>query len=167
LKNSSNRGSCQEVNIVYVTSCSEDSLLRGAHAISAALFLSNGIRYWVSLRVVLRVKRRQECLVSLVRISGREIRWLRPGERNLLGFLNTLFKGRSWPGARLIHLKEPSYDELVPSSCLPIGEYLGSPNMCPECILVDEEKLEACLKPWWLLASLMVVNDAGCRQRCG
>jgi len=165
LRSSLSQGSYQ-VNIVYLTRCGEEAILHAAHAVSASLFLSNGIRYWVTLRILIRLRSGGFCSNYLLEISGRDIRWLRPGERNLLGFLETVLNGKYWPGVRVERLGTPTQLLSISGECLGIEEYARDPGHCPSCITVDEERVHSILKPWWLLAAIMVVNDAKCRGGC-
>jgi len=164
LTSSSSLGSYQ-LRIHYITSCSRESLLHAAHAISSALFLSNAIRYWVTLSLVLRLRHGDECASYLLEIEGSRVRWLRPGENNLLGFLRTVLDGRKWPGTYLKSISSQRGPE-YPEDCVSAVEYAANPSACPSCIVIDENEVRSGLKPWWLLASLMVVNDARCRRRC-
>ncbi len=164
MTSSSSPGSYQ-LSIYYITTCSTESLLHAAHAISSALLLSNAIRYWVTLRLILRLRHGNVCTSYLLEIEGSRVKWLRPGENNLLGFLRTVLDGRKWPGTRLRalpHQQRPEY----PEDCINAMDYAVNPSACPSCIIVDEDKVRVGLKPWWLLASIMVVNDARCRRRC-
>ncbi len=164
MTSSSSLGSYQ-LSIYYITTCYTESLLHAAHAISSALLLSNAIRYWVTLRLVLRLRHGNACTSYLLEIEGSRVKWLRPGENNLLGFLRTVLDGRKWPGTRLRalpHQQRPEY----PEDCINAMDYAVNPSACPSCIIVDEDKVRVGLKPWWLLASIMVVNDARCRRQC-
>ena len=162
---SSSRLGGYQLSIYYVTTCSTESLLHAAHAVSSVLFLSNAIRYWVTLRLILRLRHGDACTPYLLEIEGSRVKWLRPGENNLLGFLRTVLDGRKWPGTRLSILSHRSRPE-HPGDCTNAAEYAVNPSVCPSCLVLDEDEVRAGLKPWWLLASIMVVNDARCRRSC-
>ncbi|BEP18129.1 hypothetical protein PYJP_14810 [Pyrofollis japonicus] len=164
MKNSSSQGDYQ-VKVIYVTRCDEKAFLRAALGLSSALFLSNSIRYWVTYEAMINERIRGNCLRYVLSVDGKRVRWLRPGEKNLQGFINTIKNGKPWPGVVLRKVDNEMVSQKV--GCLNIISYLKGQETCPNCIMLDEEEVKDIgLKPWWLLSAIMVVNDEQCRKRC-
>jgi hypothetical protein len=164
LKNSSSQENYQ-VKVIYITRCNEKAFLRAALGLSSALFLSNSIRHWVIYEAIINEYIGGKCLRYVLSVDGKRVRWLRPGEKNLQGFINAIKNGKPWPGAVLRKADNRVASQKV--GCLNIISYLKEPETCPNCIILDEEEVKDIgLKPWWLLSAIMVVNDEQCRKQC-
>lgn len=122
--------------------------------------LSDSIRRWVCVELLVWTETSSERRPLTLRIDGSRVRWLRADEPSLLGVLRNAIARGGWPGIRV----ETGNSISDLGGCVDAEEVLAG-SVCGECILVRGQRIG--LKPWWLVAATMVAYDERCLRGCG
>lgn len=132
-----------------------DALVHLLRVAAAALLLSNSIRRWLVYEAEAPISGGK---YMHLRIDGCRVKGLAPQATVLEGIASAVLRsGKRWPGL------EASITDAPPlrgtRDCPSWRRFLAE-DVCPPCIYVDAAG--ARLKPWWLVAGLMVAYDERC-----
>ena len=158
MRSSRRWGGCR-ARVVYLDEPSPGSLLRAGMVAVSALLLSNSIRRWVCVELLVWTEAGGEQRPLTLRIDGSRVRWLRADESSLLGVLRSAVARGGWPGIRV----ETGNSIGGLDACVDAEEVLAG-DVCGDCILVRGQRIG--LKPWWLVAATMVAYDERCLRGC-